>query len=219
MPRKSKTVPRRKGLKKRSGYKKRTTRLVNNALQPFPQNFICKMKYAADLQTSAGGRYDINLNSIYDPDRSGAGHQPYGFDNLAIIYNRYRVISCGWRITTTSGTSAVVQLGCIPTNSGILPVNFAELKEQPRAKYLIQFPGANAAVLSGKAYIPSLVGRSKAQYMADDRYQALVTADPAESAILQIHTANSSGVLGTNVINVILEYTVEFFDVNNVAQS
>lgn len=218
MPRKSKRTQHKRA---KRAHKRRPLTLNNvvTSLQPFASRFITKMKYAADVSTSAGGSYFFNLNSIYDPDRSGGGHQPYGFDNLAAIYNRYRVISCGWRITTTSGSGSVVQLGCIPSNSGITPVNFAELKEQPRAKYIVQLPGAGAAVLSGKTYIPTLVGRTKAQYMADDRYQALVTTDPVEAAVMQVHTANNSGTMSSFIINVMLEYTVEFFDVNNVAQS
>lgn len=210
----SKSKPRRQW--KRKG---RAMGLVNNALQPFPQRFICKMKYAADVQTTASGRYVFNLNSLFDPDQTGGGHQPYGYDNLTAIYKKYRVISCGWRITTTSATSVPIQLGTMPTNAGILPVNFAELKEQPRSRYVIQNPGANSAVVSGKAYMPSVVGRTKHQYMSDDRFQAEFNANPLEAIQLQVHTADANGTLTTAVVNVILEFTAEFFDVNNVAQS
>lgn len=84
-------------------YRKRAANrklVVNSALQPIPQRYITKMKYSEQVSTDAAGRYMFNLNSIFDPNRTGTltGHQPYGFDTLATLYNRYRVISCGYRI-------------------------------------------------------------------------------------------------------------------------
>ena len=57
---------------------------VNRSLQPVPSRYICKMKYSTNVATDINGQYIFNLNSLYDPDRTGTGHQPYGFDNLAL---------------------------------------------------------------------------------------------------------------------------------------
>lgn len=220
MARKARMPRRRRGFKPRRFVRKsKKTVNVNNALQPIPQRYICKLKYADDVYTTVAGSYQMNLNSIFDPNRSGGGHQPYGFDQLASLYNRYRVIACGWRITAPSSTQTV-QLGTLPANEIVSVATFAELKENPRAKYAIQHVGGNVQTVSGKVYLPSLVGRTKAQYMADDRYQATVVSDPAEAAILNIQAANNGGVgINAQVINIIMEYTVEFFDVKPLAQS
>lgn len=214
--------PVKRGGKKRAGkkgWRKHKRVVVNKALQPIPQRYICKMKYAEDVTSDAlFGLYRFNLNSIWDPNRTGTGHQPYAFDTLASLYNRYRVISCGYRITSPS-SSATRQVGCIPTNEPVTFATFAELKENPRSKYVTQMPGGNTQVIKGKVYIPSLVGRTKSQYMADDRYQALTTTDPNELAILNIFTANQLGAAQQADINVLLEYTVEFFDIKPLAQS
>lgn len=193
--------------------------LVNNALQPIPQRFLVKMKYAEDVYTNASGLYTFNLNSVFDPNRTGGGHQPYGYDQFATLYNRYRVVSCSWRVTAPSSVGTI-QLGTIASNEPIVFGSFSELKENPRAKYVIQHVGGNVQTCKSRIYIPSLVGRTKAQYMADDRYQATVLTDPAELAVLNIMAANNGGV-GQNgqVVNVLLEYTVEFFDVKPLAQS
>lgn len=192
---------------------------VNRSLQPIPSRYICKMKYAETVYSDVTGQYIFNLNSLYDPNRTGVGHQPYGYDPLAQLYNRYRVISCGWRIT--SPTNSYRQIGCMPSNdSGITYTTFSEMKENPRAKYIVQATGAQVAVLHGKSYIPALMGRTKAQYMADDNYQATVTSSPAELALLYIQTSTAGdvGEVGA-AIQVILEYTVEFFDIKHIVQS
>ena len=32
------------------------------------------------------------MNSLFDPDQTGTGHQPYYFDQFAALYNRYTVL-------------------------------------------------------------------------------------------------------------------------------
>lgn len=209
--------------KGRRAVKRKPTGLVNRALHPIPQRFITKMKYAESIQTDANGRYYFNLNSIFDPNGSGVGHQPYGFDTLATLYNRYRVISCGYRIQTNSTTGTVgqsFQVACQPANEVLTVFSMSEMKENPRAKYIIQTTGGGSMTLSNKTYIPSLVGRTKFQYMADDRYQALVTGSPQELAILNLLTSfNGTDTPGPLNLNIMLEYTVEFFDIKHLAQS
>jgi len=96
----------------------------------------------------------------------------------------------------------------------------AECKENPRAKYSLTTTGGDIKFVNGKTYIPSLVGRTKAQYMADDRYQSIITSSPNELAILNVYTATGNvDSTGTFPIQILLEYTVEFFDIKHLAQS
>lgn len=193
---------------------------VNRSLQPIPQRYIAKMKYSESITTDATGNFQFNLNSIFDPNRSGVGHQPYGHDTFLTLYNRYRVIACGWRINALLSTAAnPVQIGCMPANEVITFTSISELREQPRAKYITQNPGAATVTLTGKQYIPSLVGRTKEQYMADDRYQAQMGASPSELAILNLVSNTSNETVVAQQLNVLLEFTVEFFDIKHLAQS
>jgi hypothetical protein len=176
------------------------------------------------LTDTVTGQYIFNLNSLWDPDRTGIGHQPYGFDNLALLYNRYRVISCGWRLIQPIGgfEGGSLMVAAMPSNdASIVYTTAGEMTENPRTKYIIQNPGGTLTPLKGKSYIPTLVGRTKAQYMADDRYQAVVNTSPVEQALLYIQTfnpitGNPAAPIG---LQVVLEYTVEFFDVKHVVQS
>jgi len=221
---KKKYAPKRTLVRRKRLMRRRPRMVVNRALHPIPQRYITKMKYSELVSTNANGFYSFNLNSIFDPNRTGIGHQPYGFDTLATLYNRYRVISCGWRIAPVAPAvlaSSSVQLGCLPANeelTGIL--SMSECKENPRAKYSLTTTGGDIKFVTGKTYIPSLVGRNKAQYMADDRYQAPVTSSPNELAILNVFTAiGNVDNTATFPIQVLLEYSVEFFDIKHLSQS
>lgn len=197
--------------------------LVNNALRPFAQRYITKMKYSDAVAITGTGPqvYRFNLNSVQDPNRSGVGHQPYGHDTLITIYNRYRVISCSWVISAVDSAGQYIQVACLPANEEHNVISTSEARENPRCKYITQAPNASLKMLTGKAYLPSLCGRSKTQYMSDDRYQASVGNSPAELAILNLYLQNMADGLNSlnTLLNVTLEYTVEWFDVKNQVQS
>lgn len=224
---KKKYAPKRKMIQRKKWATKFKPKrsLTNYSLQPISQRYICKQKYAETITTDSNGYYGFNLNSVYDPNRTGTGHQPYGFDTLAALYNRYRVIACGWRIQV-NGVPGVDNVICatLPANEVISTSTMSAWRENPRAKFITQSAGGGMVTLSGKSYIPSLVGRTKLQYMSDDRYQSQVNDSPNELAILNIVTSTiGAGVSGDQpepvTIQVLLEYTVEYFDVKTLSQS
>jgi len=221
--RKSKGKPRYTKPKRFRRRRGGATTNVNRSLQPIPDRYICKMKYAETVQTSASGQYQYRLNSLFDPNFSGGGHQAYGFDNLALLYNRYRVIATGWRIQQPQAYNGVsITTAAMPSNDvGIITfTDFGTMAENPRTKYVTNNPGGPLVTLSGKSYLPRLMGRTKPQYMADDNYQANVLSNPAETALLYISTfATSTGQGAAANLNVILEFTVEWFDLKHIAQS
>jgi len=198
---------------------------VNRALQPIPQRYICKMKYADTFSINLGGAssgvYRFNLNSIYDPNRTGTGHQPYGHDTFQQLYNRYRVVKCTYAIHSISSNNYTIQLAGLPSNEEVSLSTTSAARENPRCRYLIQGNGSPIKTLRGSVYLPSLMGRNKTQYMADDRFQAQFGASPQELAILNVY-AGLIGDAAANdeiVCNIELVYTVECFDVHSLAQS
>lgn len=217
-----KVIRRRRNLKK-VVRKRRPQVNVNRSLQPFSQRYICKMKYATQLTNSGPGgagwsTYRFNLNSIYDPDQTGLGHQPYGHDTLQAMYNRYRVIKCNYTISaistgSTSGNQYTV-CAALPSNEVHSISTLADAQESPKCKFITQAPNSGLKVLKGSVYLPSMMGRSKSQYMSDDRYQATYGASPHELAILNIYTGllNGAAETVTTQLNVVLEYVVESFD-------
>lgn len=217
-PRRSTRRP-RKLFRKKPLFKRKPRQVtVNRALQPIPQRYICKMKYAETITTNATGQYTFNLNDIVDPNRTGGGHRPYSYNTMAALYNRWRVINCSYRLIVNSQTNAIM-LGAIPANEAINFTTLSEMLENPRTKYAVANAGGNAVVVSGNCYIPSIVGRSKSQYMADDRYQAIFGSQPQEVVCLNIKTTNNADVNISANVQVMLEYTVECFDYKKLEQS
>lgn len=224
MPKQTRKISRRRTTRKvrrGMGSRGQKTTLVNTALRPIPSRFITKLKYSQTFSVSGSltTPYQFNLNSIFDPDRTGTGTQPYGYDQLAGLYNRYRVVSCSYVVSGYNATSPI-RVAAFPSNNTTVVGTVSEAIMQPRCKFIHQNPGANQKVLKGKVYIPALMGRNKSQYMADDDYQAQIAANPNELAILSVYSAGTlDGPVSGTSLTIVLTYVVELFDVSQLPAS
>jgi len=63
----------------------------------FPDTLRTKLQYCdvVQLTASAGtpGLWQFRMNSLFDPDYTGTGHQPQWFDQLSAVYSYYRVLN------------------------------------------------------------------------------------------------------------------------------
>lgn len=168
---------------------------------------LVTLKYAqyTSLTVAAGvaSVQTYNLNSLFDPDRTGSGTQPYGYDTLASIYNRYRVLSTRWKVTFLPTTGSYIGY--------VLPVNglvntapttvqtFTDNVMNPRCKSYTIGLNADPAICFGKIALNDLNGVSITEYLADDRFEASVSSSPTEIITLSIGVVNqTAGSLGLN---------------------
>lgn len=67
----------------------------------FPDRLKTKLQYqdVVQLAASAGSPavWQFRMNSLFDPDYSGTGHQPQWYDQLSAVYSNYKVL--GSKIT------------------------------------------------------------------------------------------------------------------------
>jgi len=102
-------------LRKQEKRKDRSKQSKSEGYNDFPKlssQLLRTLKYASfDEQVSAGiSVYTYRLNSLYDPDETGTGSQPYGFDELMAFFNRYRVemVDVEIEVSNTGTDSAIV---------------------------------------------------------------------------------------------------------------
>lgn len=94
--------------------KKKTRRLNSNDLTvrqtilPNRYKFVSNYADQFNLSTSVGLAHHIfRVNSLYDPDFTGVGHQPKGFDNLMQMFNKFVVIGFRALITCENTVNGV----------------------------------------------------------------------------------------------------------------
>jgi len=207
--------------KRKAKAKARVTTVVR-APGPLAPRTICKMKYVQEIKTDGVNHdYIFNLNSTYDPDRTGSGHQPYGRDTYAALYNSYRVFAVQYKIYFSSNTVTSCR-GALMWNTATSAINnYGLINEFPKSRTCIY--GVNAPrTLSGHLTLANIVGVTKTQYKTDDRYAAVVGANPAQYLCLHIFNSDNDGdALASDVgqIRVELKYFVEWFDPVDMSQS
>jgi hypothetical protein len=164
--------------------------------------------------------YQFRLNSIFDPDLSGTGHQPYGYDTFATLYNRYRVFKCDYDITIVNQSTGPATTTVLCCNNATAFTNATLASESTGAvtKVLTGSAALSTVHFRGSVDLPSLTGQTPTQYMAEDRYQAVFSQNPSELMTLNVcnTTLTANGTLS---IIIDLIYTCECFDPLDLAQS
>lgn len=192
---------------------------------PIPARAWVWLRYR-QAQTSGAADKDrvYNLNSIFDPDETGGAHKPLGYDQYNTFFNRYRVWGVRVRVTFApkpSVTSSQFVVGISGTNSISAVTDIDNALEQAGASSRVVSPQAGPVTLTKYFLLRRIVGQSIAQYK-DDRFQALMSTNPAERIGLHVLFGTATGgVAGDTVLDyrVDLDYRVELFDPHIVAGS
>jgi hypothetical protein len=202
------------------------------SLDPFPPTIKRIFKYTAlhQLATAASTGYygteqRYNLNALYDPDYTGSGHQPYGFDQIMATYNKYRVNRVSYRLSfTTPGAAAdmLCAASVAPGTSGSIAAAAPSTPlEWPNCTHgHLSSAGQRLCVLTGTIDLHTLVGVTKQRYDSDDTFVGSVSANPTQLALLSFAVASYSGSASQGVsVLVELEYESVIFDRVNVGPS
>jgi hypothetical protein len=173
--------------------------------------------FTSSIATTVGTQQVFNLNGCFDPDRTGGGHQPYGWDQLTNLYSAYRPLHTRWKVEfgTQPGTYSCV---VIPTNSQpavtiTTAATFQTVAEMPRAVVKVQGgTGAPTETISGAVNLEALAGVTKTEYLANANYEALINANPSEELCLTIGFYNTSASTTAVAATVTLWFTVDLHD-------
>jgi hypothetical protein len=147
-----------------------------------------------------GTKQVMNLNGMYDPDSTGTGHQPYGYDNfLGTIYTYYRVTDVEYRVTFTTPGGTTDMLcsavlggpGNILNLTGMSPSLALEI---PRVLNNQLTPyGERRAVIAGRFPLEKLFGISRMELLTSKDYEASNGANPTKLATLGFAVALFNG--------------------------
>lgn len=172
-----------------------------------PESVIMKHKYADSFSFASGATPHtqfFRLNSMYDPDQSGVGHQPYYYDQMTPLYNRCIVYGCHVKLKATCGTNqAIVGFKDQIDTSAISTA--VDACERPNAKYALLNNGAKGAYLSKYFPINKLFGVTKSMVLNGEMdFSHDASGNPLRQWYLQIFAQNPDSSTATNI-----QYTIE----------
>lgn len=182
----------------------------------FPTRMLTKLRYcdtyALVSTTGSTGKQVFNINSTYDPDSTGAGHQPLYRDTFAAIYDQYAVVSADITVTFNSNasTSSMIVGGLFDDDS-TTSTSLTTLLEQNTGKHLF-LPNATGA-LSSRTLKFSWDCK---KYLGIDpytsqTYKTAIGANPTEIATFLIYAIPADGTSSTiTTVLVEIDFVVLF---------
>lgn len=194
--------------KKRSSRRKQKVVSFNKT---YPHNgisntVVMKHDYYKVINWSASTSatsYLFRLNSLYDPDQTGVGNQPYYFDQMAALFNKYCVYGVNVKATflVNSGTNAVLGFKAQPDTSSLSDASLA--LERPENKTVILAPGQRSVTSQRYFALNQLFGVRKETILDENDYKAVPTTNPLNVHYLQVYagpTDNATTTSGTIVM-------------------
>lgn len=223
--------------KKRRGTRSRASRTQTSKRivafknpSPLPMKFKATMRYSEPRilipapSDAFNGTWIFSANGIYDPDFTGTGHQPSGFDQLIAMYDHFVVIGAKAIVTfVNSDTSDSMICGIDVRDSINAESDVRVVIESGTAKYVNLSPrdaGTNQATVTYSVNPARFLGRSKP--LSDPNLKGSASANPVEQCYFHMFNANldDQGTQGTPVTaNVVIEYQVMFIEPKPVGLS
>ncbi len=192
------------------------------------------LRYAQTFQLATGAAgvvgvvQTMNISSIFDPDFSGGGHQPYGFDQLLPFYSYYLVTAVRYRmlVTTIGGTAEVgVVFQLFPSVGGVTVAGLSldVATEKATCSTFPIGPSGNdrARLVEGRVQHHQVFGITPAQYKNEQsNYGAAMTTNPTANVYLEVGGGSYSGAAGTTFsVQIVLDFETEFFQPKTLPSS
>lgn len=175
--------------------------------------------YKITLSSSTVNGNIMRMNSVFDPDYSGIGHQALYFDQFSAVYDNYVVLG-----SNISASYGVVNAGVGPFVVGITSANqvgFSSsqytLSEQNKSTTALLGISAGTSIKTLRMnYDPVTCLGVTAD---DDTVQSSVSSNPTKQWYAYAWVQDQSLTGGTFIVNVTVIYRVRFFGMKNITSS
>lgn len=205
------TVKRRRYTTMRRRYKRRNSFRPQSQAAAYrlsrsivPKKMLKTFNYSEKVTMNAplGGAtasYFYSCNSLYDPNRSAAGHQPLGFDQyLGILYDHYVVIGAKITVTwmaqdaTLPGANIICAILTRDTNTSTSDITQAIEQGRTTYGFLGSADGRNSTLsLTQKVNPAKWLGRSNP--LSDPQLKGSVAGNPQEECFFELLMASLNG--------------------------
>lgn len=165
------------------------------------------------------------VNSLYDPNFTGTGHQPNGFAQLSALYGSYQVVAC--EVTARFSLASVDMLAIVgtravgsPSSSGVTSDFVCEYANY--ASRVLTNNGVNSQIefkVSVPPWIP--MGYTKQQYLFDrGNTGSTISTNPSAQSYFVLNVGSLNGTSGqTCAAQVVMLFTADFYDLKTQTYS
>lgn len=189
---------------------------------PLPHRLRCVHRYYSKVLLNAtSGAVDDHAfaaNDLYDPDRTGTGHQPYGFDQMAALYDHFVVIGSSCKVV--AGGTGDHRFGIFVADNSTVMTDLTAWGEMGTAQSKrLPLAGGQVRTVMKKICPQRFLGVSRTEYM-DDQFKGSNSASPSEQAFFHVGAWKAdAGDPGQVTVEVFLTYIAIWIEPKRVSTS
>ncbi len=192
---------------------------------PMPTKFKTDLLYSQEFTLNPGASgiragQIMRCNGMFDPDRTGTGHQPRGFDQLILMYDHFVVIAAAIKVTFMSVTASQNARCLVQVNDDdALLASFNDYVESGSATIkMLATTSRPTAIIMSKINPNKFLGRPHP--LSDPELKGSAGSDPTEQCFWHLVVGGVAGV-DTGAINlqVQVKYTAVFIEPVTPSQS
>lgn len=194
-----------------------------------PDERHVKLRYRVSVSstTSAYGEVIIRGNGCYDPEHAVGGDQPMWYDQYAAMYRRYQCYKATISVETTQRTAATeaafIVTGIYPLSESSTTTNLDTAIERQRSVHKTMGPntgGPNVVTNKLTATTREIYGIPEMLAKYEDGYSSTIASLPYREWYFHVFFGTQDGVTSANIyLNIVVDYTVRFFQVDDVSSS
>jgi hypothetical protein len=168
--------------------------------------------------------YIFSANGLYDPDITGTGHQPMGFDQLMQFYQHYTVISSNIRVQFEQGaaTADAVRAAVAVSRGQAALSTWSRIIEEGQVEFSYISAATNGGGPSPSWFVNSVNVadfQSVPNVLNDDTLKGVVGANPATAISYVLYNACDQTITAHIKAMVTIEYDAMFTEPLQIAQS
>jgi hypothetical protein len=190
----------------------------------FPVRTVKKLRYSTSLYIAGTSgvvaSHVFSANGLFDPDITGTGHQPMGFDQMMLSYNHYAVTHCKL-IVSFHNLIASTPVVSVKVDGAATPITVVDqiLEFGGNVHSILEAKGVSGdvKVLENSVLIKAFEGVQDIADVTDLR--GSVSANPAEQTYFHIQSWDNAGVTSSILCEVILEFTSLFLEPRDLSLS
>lgn len=179
------------GKKRKTTSKSSKKYTITKTIKAIPDVAQVELNYANFNALTSGVSVGFNVfraNGLFDPDFTGIGGQPTGFDQYASLYNRYRVIGVYVQIWVSNGNSNNPEMAFIlPLSQNTAVTNFRQIMSDDYVQLGPVSELGSTGPRKVTCYIDNakLEGVTRQAFMNDQDFSALVTGNPSRGTFVE----------------------------------
>lgn len=202
------------------------SRMSEGYIPLFPPRTYKTLRYHTNVSVAstsgAVASYVFRANDLFDPDFTGSGHQPMGFDQMMIFYNHFAVNRCLIKVNAANTAAGSFHAGVrLDASSSALT----------SADQIIEFGGVTYDVLeakntygSSKSFdldvdIARIQGIPRSSITVDPNLRGDSATSPVEITYFHVFCWDPNALSGTINFDVTLEFGAFFMEPRDASLS